>query len=300
MILVTGGTGFIGRTLVRNLVSLGYPVRTLLKPSKQSPKLPKNTPVEVTVCSLNDVRGLMAALKDVDTVFHFAGTERLATRADLNGVDILGTKNIIEAAQQSKISHFFFLSHLGSDKNSAYPVLKAKAIAEKSIEQSGIPYTIFRCSNVYGPGDQFVVSLARLLRLSPGFFFLPGNGLSALQPLWIDDLITSLLISMENKETLNEILEIGGGEVYTFRDIVEMILITINLKRSLIQISPGYLRILAVYMDQFMKKFPVSLFWLDTLAEDRTTRLDVLPRRFGILPARFSQKINFLQNELIV
>jgi NADH dehydrogenase len=145
-----------------------------------------------------------------------------------------------------------------------------------------------------------VVSLARLLRLSPGFFFLPGNGLSALQPLWIDDLITSLLISMENKETLNEILEIGGGEVYTFRDIVEMILITINLKRSLIQISPGYLRILAVYMDQFIKKFPVSLFWLDTLAEDRTTRLDVLPRRFGILPARFSQKINFLQNELIV
>lgn len=105
---------------------------------------------------------------------------------------------------------------------------------------------------------------------------------------------------MENKGAINEVLEIGGGEVYTFREIVEMILSAINLKRSLIQISPGYLRILAIYMDQFLKKFPVSLFWLDTLAEDRTTRLDVLPRRFGILPARFSQKINFLRDEYLV
>lgn len=300
MILVTGGTGFIGRTLVRNLVSLGYPVRTLIKPSKQSPNLPKKTPVEVTVCSLNDTRGLMAALKDVDIIFHFAGTERLATRADLTNVDVQGTKNLIDAARQSKIEQFFYLSHLGADKNSAYPVLKAKAIAEKTIEQSGIPFTIFRSSNVYGPGDQFVVSLARLLKLSPGFFFLPGNGLSALQPLWIEDLIASLLISMQNKETMNEILEIGGGEVYTFREIVDAILLTLNLKRTLIQISPGYLRILAVYMDQFMKKFPVSIFWLDTLAEDRTTRLDILPRRFGIIPARFLQQISFLRGENIL
>jgi NADH dehydrogenase len=298
MILVTGGTGFIGRALVQNLVSLGYPVRTLLKPSKQSPNLPKKTPVEVTVCSLNDTRGLLAALKGVDIIFHLAGTERLATRADLNAVDIQGTKNLVEAARQTEIEHFFFLSHLGADRNSAYPVLKAKAIAEKTIEQSGVPYTIFRCSNIYGPGDQFVVSLARLLKLSPGFFFLPGNGSSALQPLWIEDLIAALMISLQDKETLNEILEIGGGEIFTFREIIEMILSILNLKRALIQVSPGYLRILAVYMDQYMRQFPVSLYWLDTLAEDRTTQLDTLPRRFGILPARFMQQLAFLPAEM--
>ena len=298
MILVTGGTGFVGKTLVRNLVSLGYPVRTLLKPSKQSPNLPKNIPIEVTVCSLNDPRGLLAALKGVDIIFHLAGTERLSTRADLNGVDIQGTKNIVEAAQQSNIERIFFLSHLGADRNSAYPVLKAKAISEKTIEQSGVPYTIFRCSNIYGPGDQFVVSLAKLLKSSPGFFFIPGNGSSALQPLWIEDLIASLLVSLQSKETLNEVLEIGGGEIYTFREIIELILSIINLKRALIQLSPGYLRILAIYMDQFLKRFPVSLFWLDTLAEDRTTNLDTLPRRFGILPSRFLQQLAFLPEEI--
>ncbi len=298
MILVTGGTGFIGGRLVQQLVSSGYPVRTLLKPSKLSPNLPKGISVEATVCSLSDTRGLGAALKDIEMVFHLAGTERQATNADLNGVDILGTKNLMEAARLSKVERVFYLSYLGADQNSAYPVLKAKAIAEKFVEKSGVPYTIFRCANVYGPGDQFLVSLAKLLKRSPGFFIMPGNGLSALQPLWIDDLIAAIQVAMQDENSLNETLEIGGGEIYTFREIVELILETLNIKRALVSLSPAYLRIIAVYMDQFIKYFPVSLFWLDTLAEDRTTSMDVLSRRFGILPARLTQQINFLTGEI--
>lgn len=298
MILVTGGTGFIGRRLVQQLVSLGYPVRTLLRPSRKSPNLPKGLSIEATVCSLGDTRGLLAALKGIDIVFHLAGTERMATKADLNGIDIQGTSHLMEAASESRIKRVFYLSYLGADQNSAYPVLRAKAIAEKFIERSGVPYTIFRSSNVYGPGDQFIVSLAKLLKKSPGFFLMPGNGLSALQPLWVDDLIAALLVSLGDENQASEMLEIGGGEIYTFREIVELILVTLNMRRALVSLSPAYMRIIAVYMDQFFKYFPVSLFWLDTLAEDRTTSLDVLSRRFGILPARLSQQIDFLPKEL--
>jgi NADH dehydrogenase len=247
---------------------------------------------------LNDERGLLAAMKGVDTIFHLAGTESLATRADLNGVDVNGTRNLMNAASASSIERIFFLSHLGADQNSAYPVLKAKALAEKSIEQSGVPYTIFRSAHVYGPGDHFLVSLAQLLKKSPGVFFLPGDGMSVLQPIWIDDLVASIMVSMSDNDTINETIEIGGGEIITFREIVQLILITVKLKRILIDIPPAYLRMIAVYADQYYKKFPVSLFWLDTLAEDRTTDLDVLPRRFGILPARLSQQIDFLPRDL--
>ena len=298
MILVTGGTGFIGRKLVSQLVGLGYQVRTLLKPSLQSPNLPKGMPVEATVCSLHDERGLLAAIKGVDTIFHLAGTENLATNADLNGVDVVGTRNLMNAARNGKINRVFYLSHLGADQNSAYPVLKAKALAEKAIEHSGVPFTIFRSANVYGPGDHFIVSLAKLLKRSPGFFFMPGNGQSALQPLWIEDLIASLIVSMSDENSKNVNIEIGGGEIYTFHDIVTLILNTINLRRTLISLPPPYMRMIAVYADQYLRKFPVSLFWLDTLAEDRTTDLDILPRRFGILPARLSQQIYFLPEAL--
>ena len=93
MILVTGGTGFIGQALIRQLVSLGKPVRTLLRPSIVTPNLPRGIPIEVAVSSFDDERSLRAAMKGVDVIYHLAGSERLGSRlADLVGVDIEGTK----------------------------------------------------------------------------------------------------------------------------------------------------------------------------------------------------------------
>ncbi len=294
MILVAGGTGFIGRNLVKLLIENGFEVRTLLKPSQKNPDLPKGVPVEAVVCSLNDERGLKAALKGIDVVFHLAGSERLSSRSDLMEVDVNGTRTLVQAARKSKISQLVYLSHLGADQNSAFPVLKAKALAEKEIIHSGVPYTIFRTSHIYGKGDQFVEAFAKLLRISPGFFLVPGKGDSALQPLNVNDLVACLNLSIMNSELMNKIIELGGGEVLTFREIIDIIMHKINIRRYIVNISPAYLRMFVIYIDQLIPKFPISLYWLDSLAEDRTTALDILPRQFGILPARFTQSLDFL------
>src|SRR5574340_1077673 len=198
MILVTGGTGFIGRSLVRQLIASGQEVRTLLRPSKTSPKLPRGMPVEAAVCSLMDERGLRAALRGVDVVYHLAGSERHSAHARLQEVDIQGTQTLVNAAVEAGVQRIITVSHLGADRNSAYPVLKAKGLAEYAIVQSGLPYTIFRSGAVFGPGDQFTVGIARLLLAWPGPFLLPGEGDSLVQPLWIDDLTATLMIAMEN------------------------------------------------------------------------------------------------------
>lgn len=294
MILVTGGTGFVGQALIRQLVAQGKTVRTLLRPSQFSPNLPRGIPVEVAVSSLNDERSLRAALKGVDIVFHLAGSERNGSKADLTGVDIAGTRMLAQVAAQAKVERIFYLSHLGADRASAFALLKAKAIAENFITKSGINYTIFRSGPIYGPGDQFTTGLARLLRMSPGFFLIPGDGNTLLQPIWIEDLITCLLLSLDEPKTLNQTYSIGGAEYYRFREIVEILLQKLSLKRYIVSIQPPYLRLIGLLMEQFMPHFPVSIFWLDYLAVDRTCALDVLPRLFGLMPTRFSQNLDYL------
>ena len=298
MILVTGGTGFIGRYLIKALVDSGYKVRILLKPSKTSPNFPLGIPVEVAVSSLSDRRGIRAALKDVDQIFHLAGAERKGSRGDLNQVDVEGTSILMQAANEAKIERIYYLSHHGAARASAYPVLKAKAIAEHWIINSGIPYTIIRTGSVFGPGDQFTVPLAKLIKISPLIFFMPSKGHVLLQPLWIEDLINVLLLVMEDPKAVNRIYSIGGMEPLSYREILRLIMNKIGVKRYIVPVSPAVLRTLTLWIDQLFPAFPVSIFWLDHLAEDRTANLDSLPRDFGIMPARFHQQLDYLSTEI--
>jgi uncharacterized protein YbjT (DUF2867 family) len=294
MILVTGGTGFIGRVLIRRLVSLGKPVRTLLRPSQASPNLPHGIPVEVAVCSLKDERGMRAALKGVDIIYHLAGTERQGSRADLTGVDIEGTQVLTQVAAEAGVQRLFFLSHLGADRLSAYPVLKAKAIAETYIMHSGIDFTIFRSAIINGPNDQFTTSLAQILKISPIFFLMPGKGNVLLQPLWVEDLVACLIYALEDPRTVNQIFSVGGSEYLSFVQVIETIEAVMGMKRILVPLAPSYLRALSLFIEQTFPGFPVSIFWIDYLATDRTCPLDTLPRIFGLMPARFSQQLQYL------
>lgn len=293
MILVTGGTGFIGRSLIRVLADSGKQVRILLRPSMESPKLPKSLPVEVAVSSLSDFRNLRAAMKDVEAVVHLAGAERQGAQGNISQVDIEGTKQMVNAAKDAGIERFVYLSHLGANRSSAFPMLKAKAIAEKWIIDSGVPYTIFRTDAIYGPGDQFTEPLYRLIKRSPGILLLPA-GDTLLQPLYIHDLVTCMMLALEDEKTRNRIYAIGGIEFLSYKEIVQHIMNATGLHRLIVPISLGNMRRLTLWVNQLVKDFPISVFWLDTLAESRTCAVDVLPKEFGIMPARMHQKLDYL------
>jgi uncharacterized protein YbjT (DUF2867 family) len=297
MILISGGTGFIGKVLIRHLSDLGYPIKLLLRPSKVSPNLPKGIPLEVAVSSLNDKKGLRAAMKNVEVVYHLASAESLGREATLSEVDIQGTKTLVDIASQAKLKRFVFLSHLGADRASAYPLMKTKAIAEHDIIQSGIPYTIFRSAIAFGEGDHFTNGLAFLLNVSPFVVLLPERGSSLLQPIWVEDLARVITWSLDKPETINQIIELGGPEHLTFLEICEIISDAININRRYINVSPVFLQTLTELLEIILPAFPTSVFWLDYLATNRTANLDVLPRLFDLLPARLSQRLGYLKRK---
>ncbi len=295
MILVTGGTGFVGRALIRQLVSAGHPVRILIRPSSTTPNLPRGVSLEVAVAALSDERSLRAAMSGVDVVFHLAGAEHQGARADLFGTDIKGTETLARAVADLGIKRLFFVSHLGADRASAFPVFKAKAIAEEFIRRTGVPHTIFRAAILYGPEDHFTSGLARLIGLSPAIFF-PSRRDTLLQPLWVEDLITSMVWSLDNEATIGQTYEIGGGEFFTVREVMDIVMKTIGKRRILLPLSMPYLRGLTVAFEQWFPGFPSSVFWLDYMSVNRTCPVDSIPRLFGFLPARFTYRLDHLKS----
>ena len=295
MILVTGGTGFVGQALVRQLVNDGHAVRLLLRPSPRTPDVPKGVPVEVAVTSLNDESGLRAALRGVDVVYHLASGEFQGARTNLELIDINGTKTLAKAAANARIQRIVYVSHLGADRASGFPLLKAKGIAEEFIRESGVPYTILRSSVLFGKDDGFTTGLSLLLHMSPGFMPIPGNGKTLLQPLWIEDLVTCLIWALDNPDTINKVMEVGGSEYISMEQVIKTIMDVIKKQRLLVHWPYTYMRAFTVIAENVFQRFPISVFWLDYMAVNRTCGVDSVPRQFNLMPARFSSKLDHLQ-----
>jgi NADH dehydrogenase len=297
MILVTGATGFIGQVLVRQLTETGQQVRVLLRPSPVSPRLPKGVPVEVAVVSLNDERGLRAALRGVDRIYHLASAASLGRRGNLFKTDIEGTRTLVQVAKNADIERFIYLSHIGADRASAFPIHKAKGIAEEHIRKSGVPYTIIRSSVVFGPEDHFTSTLSTLIRAAPGILPIPGNGRTLLQPLWVEDLVTCLVWALQDPDMADQTYDIGGGEYFTLRQVLEILMGVLHTRRLIVPLSPPYMRALFITLDAFTPGFNVPTYWIDYVAVNRTCPVENLPRTFGLMPARFAYRLDYLKRK---
>lgn len=295
MILVTGGTGFIGQALIRHLLQNEQRVRALLRPSEHSPDLPKGMQVEVALSNISDERSLRAAVTGVDVIYHLVGGEWGGVGIDLGQVEIDGTRTLLRVAKEAGVQKIVYLSHLGADRASAYPVMKVKGIVEEFIRRSEISHTILRSSLVFGMDDHFTVDLAKLMAIYPFLFFVPGDGKTQMQPLWVEDLAIILTWLLDNAEMDNQTVEIGGPEFITISDVVAEVMRVTGMRRRLVPMRPSYLRMVAVLLEYLFPGFPHSVYWLDYLAADRTCEADAVSRQFGLLPVRMFRHLDYLE-----
>ena len=295
MILVTGSTGFIGKKLVEKLEENSVDFRLLMSPGLPGSQLPKGKNFNVVLSSLGDKGSLRAALSNVDIVFHLAGVEREGSNADLRRFEVNNLEAFTDIAKAAGVNRFYYMSHLGADRNSAYGLMKAKGLGEEVVRNSGLPYTIFRSSWLFGDGDHFTESIARLIRKFMGFFFLPGEGTVLLQPLWIDDFVTAMVWSMDMPATVNQTLEVGGPEHLSFRDIAQQVADGMSKTPRFLNISPVQYSFFSQLIESNMKNPAINVYWMDYLAENRTTSLDSMARLFEINPARMKTKLSYLK-----
>jgi NADH dehydrogenase len=285
MILVTGGTGFVGSHLVRRLRQEGLPVRVVVRNPDKARAL-KDLGVDVVRGDISDAASLEKAAAGVERVIHLVGIIQEAPGATFEGVHVDGTRNILEASRKNGVRHVFYQSALGTRPNAKSKYHKSKWAAEELVRASEIPYTILRPSLIYGDGDQFTIRLSEMIGLSP---LLPviGSGKSKVQPIFIDDVAACIMKAVTSDCCLNEIYEIGGPDQLSYEEVTIAIAEAMGVKRPTLHLPLFFMKSMAKVFEAVLPNAPVTADQLIMLQEDTVCSMSDIREVFGIEPIGF-------------
>lgn len=237
MILVSGGTGFVGSAIVKELLRRGEQVAVL---GRDEDKIRKRlgTSVEARAGDVRDPASLTAAMRDVDIVINavqFPGSpiENRRKGWTFEEIDLKGTRHQIDAAKAAGVRRFVYVSGVGAAKDADQHWFRYKWEAEKYLRDSGLEWSIVRPTWVFGPED---VSLNRFLGFAKRLPFVPmfGDGKQSMQPVFIDDVGSAVADAALKSEAANMLFELGGPEVMSMNDVVKTALEVQGKKKLLL------------------------------------------------------------------
>lgn len=290
MILVTGGTGFVGRHLVQRLLDEGMPVRLLLPEQKQK-NLPWAQPVEIVTGTLYDEEAVYKAASGAHVIFHLENAQWWGRARNLERIEIVGTRSLMTIARSARVGRIVALSHLGASPASAYTLMRIKGQVEEIIRGSGLAYTIIRSGVLYGQDDAFINHIGMMLATNPLFFLMPGRGEVVMHPMYIDDLIDVLMSTLSALDTVDTTIEVGGAEYTTFYDLIRTVMRVTRQPRLIIPVPPYVMRWTTGLYSRLLRRSLITPQWLDILATNRTARLGNTFDYFKVRPRRFEDTL---------
>jgi NADH dehydrogenase len=216
-ILVTGGTGVIGEGAIPELIARGHDVRLLSRHANDDAK--QWPGVEPFQGDVSNAVSLIGASRGCDAILHIAGiVQEHPPNVTFQSVNVDGTKNLVDEAKRSQVRRFVFVSSLGADAGES-DYHKSKLAAERIVQDSGLDWTIIRPGNVYGPGDEVISLILKMVRGLPAVPVI-DDGEQEFQPMWHEDLARVLAAAVERQDVNGEILEAAGAEITTMNDLL--------------------------------------------------------------------------------
>jgi uncharacterized protein YbjT (DUF2867 family) len=173
---------------------------------------------------------------------------------------------MVAAAKTAGVRRFINLSQLGADSKLPYRFLASKGKAQEFVAASGLDWTAFRPSVIWGPEDEFANTFAKLVPLTPIIFPIIGNQDSKFQPVWVEDVATSILKALDDPNTYRKEYELGGPEVLTLEEIERRTLTAIGRKRWMVRFPMPILRLAVTLMEKLLPAPPVTRSLLELLA----------------------------------
>jgi NADH dehydrogenase len=216
-ILVTGGTGVIGTGLIAELLSRGHQVRLLSRRADEDVRRWKT--VEAIAGDVGDATSIRGSAATCDAIVHVAGIAiEHPPDVTFERVNVEGTRNVVREAGRSSVRRLIFISSLGADRG-ATDYHRSKFAAEEIVRQSDLDWTILRPGAVYGPGDEVISNLLKMVRILPAVPVI-ADGEQQFQPIWFEDLARAIALIAESPLLVRQTAEIAGPDVTTLNDLL--------------------------------------------------------------------------------
>src|SRR5467141_4075812 len=290
LVTVFGGSGFVGRNVVRALCKRDYRIRVAVRRPELAGHLQplgKVGQIHAVQANLRYPESVEAAMRGSHAAINLVGILAESGAQTFDAVQSLGAGAVAKAASTigARMVH---VSAIGADENSPSGYARSKAAGEKAVLAAAPSATILRPSVVFGPEDQFTNRFAGLARMSP-MLPLIGGGLTKMQPVYVGDVATAVAEAVDGKAKPGATYELGGPEVLTMREIMEVILAITERNRMLVSLPFGLAKLQARFL-QFapgpLKLTPdqVALLRSDNMVSDAAKAAGLTLEGLGIAP----------------
>ena len=252
LVTVYGGSGFLGRHVVRALARHDYRIRVAVRRPELANHLQplgKVGQIHAVQANIRDGASVEAAARDAHVLINLVGVLFERGRQRFDAVHTVGAEQVALAANAHG-ARMVHVSAIGADENSPSCYARSKAAAEKLVLAAQPTAVIMRPSILFGPEDDFFNRFASLARLSPALPLI-GGGKTRFQPVFVGDVSAAIAIAVDGNARAGTIYELGGPEVRNFKQLMQYVLMTIERKRLLVPIPFFIAKLKAMFL-QFL------------------------------------------------
>jgi uncharacterized protein YbjT (DUF2867 family) len=290
LVTVFGGSGFVGRHVVRALAKAGWRVRVAVRrPDLAGHLQPMGGVGQImpVQANLRYPDSVIRAVDGVDAVVNLVGILAEGGRQSFGAVQSEGARTIGMACAHAGITNVVQVSAIGADRNSASNYARSKWEGEAGI-RAGVPTAvIMRPSIIFGPEDKFFNQFASLARILPALPLI-GGGETKFQPVFVGDVADAIALALDGKAKTGATYEIGGPAVWSFKEILSYILTQTDRKRPLVPVPFGIAmlqgRILEMLPGKLLTRDQVTLLKSDNVVSDDSKKAKRTLEGLGIKP----------------
>jgi NADH dehydrogenase len=258
-VTIFGGSGFIGRSIVQRLMNEGAVIRIGARhPEAAKDHLPRAMAdkVEAVRVDIQDEAGVAAAVRDADAVINLVAILYEKGRQSFPSLHVEGARRVAAAARQAGCSRMIHMSALGASLDSESAYARTKAAGEKAVRDAFAEATIVRPSIVFGPEDDFFNKFAGIASMSPALPLI-GGGKTRFQPVFVEDVAAAFAAILADPATAGKTYELGGPQIYTFRELMELLLEHMGSRRLLVPL-PFVAAEAQAYVLEWLPKPPLT------------------------------------------